>query len=101
VPSLTVTGIVEIDGWYKGGTVQASNGDFRFIVEHIGDVLTLDNPFPAETVADADTVDIFPGDDRRFSTCVNKFGDETGDGAAFGGNPIMPNVNPHQYGRMI
>lgn len=99
--TLTVTGITQIDGWFTGGRAQALNGDFRFIVDHTGAVLTLDNPFPESTLAVSDVIDIFPGCDRLQSTCITKFGDETGDGDAFGGNPIVPKVNPHEYGRML
>jgi uncharacterized phage protein (TIGR02218 family) len=98
---VTVTGITQIDTWFRGGTFQAPNGDWRFITEHIGDVLTLDNPFPAETLAADDNTDIYAGCDRLYNTCVVKFGAETGDGAAFGGNPIVPHVNPHEYGRLL
>jgi hypothetical protein len=98
---VTVTGITQIDGWFKGGTFSANNGDWRFITAHVGGVLTLDNPFSAQTLANGDTADIYAGCDRLYSTCITKFGAETGSGDAFGGNPIVPKVNPHEYGRML
>lgn len=99
--TVTVTGITEIDGWFQGGTFQAPDGDWRHITAHVGDVLTLNSPFTSTSLAVDDGADIYAGCDRAFSTCINKFGDETGDGAAFGGNPIQANVNPHQLGRVI
>lgn len=96
----TVTGITQIDTWFRGGTIVAANGDVRYIVDHTGDVLTLDNPFPPETLAELDDADIYPGCDRAFATCVTKYGDETGDGAAHGGVTFIPNVNPHEQGRV-
>jgi uncharacterized phage protein (TIGR02218 family) len=101
VCTVTVTGITQPDGWFERGTIKAPNGDLRFIVAHVGDVLTLDNPFPATTLADDDAADIYPGCDRSYATCIGKFGSETGDGDAFVGNPIVPKVNPHEYGRML
>lgn len=99
--NVTVTGIVQIDGWFKRGTFAAPNGDWRFIVEHVGGVLTLDNPFPAESLSVDDAADIYAGCDRLYQTCITKFGAETGNGDAFVGNPIVPKVNPHEYGRML
>jgi hypothetical protein len=98
---VTVTGITQIDGWFKGGTFAAPNGDWRFIVAHVGDVITLDNPFPLESLAEGDAADLYAGCDRLYQTCISKFGAETGDGDAFVGNPIVPKVNPHEYGRML
>lgn len=96
---LTVTGITQIDGWFKGGKIRApSNNDLRYIVEHIGDELTLDGPFPEETLAAGDTADIYPGCDRSIATCGTKYGAETGSGAAHGGITFMPSVNPHESG---
>lgn len=101
VTTVTVTGITQPDDWFERGTIIASNGDIRFIVAHTGAVLTLDNPFPATTLAVDDAIDIYPGCDRSYATCQGKYGDSTSDGDAFGGNPIVPKVNPHEYGRML
>lgn len=94
----TVTGITQDDDWFKGGKIEAPNGDLRYIISQVGDVLTLDNPFPPETLAELDDADIYPGCDRTFATCSTKYEDETGGGAAHGGVTFMPNDNPHEQG---
>lgn len=101
VSTVTVTGITQPEGWFERGKIQAPNGDYRFIVAHVGGLLTLDHAFPADTLAEDDTPDIFPGCDLAYATCIGKFGSETGNGDAFGGEPTIPNTNPHDFGRMV
>ena len=100
----TVTGITEIDGWFTAGVMEADNGDKRFILLHNtvsgAKKLTLNQAFPSTTVAVGDSVVLYAGCDRLYSTCVNKFGAETGEGAAFGGNNLQCSTNPHQIGRI-
>lgn len=99
VSTVTVTGITQPDAWYERGTIRAPNGDWRFIRFQVGGLLTLDHAFPADTLAADDVPDIFPGCDRAYPTCIAKFGDETGEGDAFLGEPTLPNTNPIEYGR--
>lgn len=101
VSTVTVTGIVQPDNWFERGTIRAPNGDYRFIVSQVGGLLTLDHAFPFDTLSDDDTPDIFPGCDRAYATCIGKYGAETGEGDAFGGEPTIPNRNPHEAGRMV
>ena len=102
---VTVTGAADkITGWFKAGYLETPNGDKRTIIadtlsgsDHI---LTLQQNFPSTSLRVNDSADAYPGCDRAYTTCRDKFGDETGDGDAFGGNPIQANVNPHEIGRL-
>lgn len=100
----TVSGSAAIDDWFTAGFLEADNGDKRFILDHgtsgANKVLTLNQAFPSTTLAAGDTAYVYAGCDRLYTTCVNKFGAETGSGAAYGGNPIQTTVNPHMTGRM-
>lgn len=58
------------DGWFTNGYVQTSQGETRFIVDHVGDLVTLEYPLPV--VAGA-TVECFAGCDRTEATCSSKF----------------------------
>ena len=97
---ITVSGITQPDEWFTAGVFEAQNGDKRFILDHTGDVLTLQQNFPSTTVRIGDDLTILAGDDHLFSTCQFKFGAFTGAGAAFGGNNLQANKNPHQVGRL-
>jgi hypothetical protein len=98
--TITVSGIVQPDAWFTAGIFEAANGDKRFILDHSGTVLTLQQNFPATTLKIGDDASILAGDDHLFSTCQFKFGAQTGNGAAFGGNNLQANKNPHQVGRI-
>lgn len=96
---ITVTGITEADGWFRGGLIVAPDRDMRTILEHEtitggAKQLTLNGAFPEFTLATGFTADIYPGDDLQHGTWVVKFGAETGAGRAFGGWPYTPNVDP-------
>lgn len=83
-------------GWWVGGFVSAPDGSLRFITDHSGTgstVVTLAVPFDSTSVAVGDTVEIFAGCDRKYTTCKNKFGNLTN----FGGWPFVPAKNPFQY----
>ena len=98
--TVTVTGIVQVDGWFTAGVFAAANGDKRFILDHTGGVLTLVQNFPTSSLRVGDTATLIDGDDHLYETCSVKFGAETGSGAAFGGNHIQANKNPHAIGRL-
>lgn len=98
--TVTVTGIVQVDGWFKAGVLKCANGDMRFILDHTGGVLTLIQNFPASSLRVGDSATLIDGDDHLHETCATKFGAETGNGAAFGGNHIQANKNVHQIGRI-
>lgn len=98
--TVTVTGIVQVNGWFNAGVFACANGDKRFILKHVGGVLTLLQNFPATSLRVGDTATLIDGDDHLYETCSVKFGAETGSGAAFGGNHIQSNKNVHQIGRI-
>ncbi|OGS01547.1 MAG: hypothetical protein A2V88_02670 [Elusimicrobia bacterium RBG_16_66_12] len=75
-------------GWYLNGWMEDVVGEKRFIVGHLGDTITLMNPYPA--LAPGDTVVVVAGCDRTEATCVAKFNN-------FGnylGFPRLPTRNP-------
>jgi hypothetical protein len=94
----------KIAGWFKAGYLEAPNGDLRTILDDTVaagiHTLTLQQNFPSTSLKVGDSADLYPGCDRAYTTCRDKFGDETGNGAAFGGNNIQANVNPHEIGRL-
>ena len=102
--TITLSGSLRIAGKYKAGVFFATNDDKRFI---IGDtvissdhVLVLVQNFPSTTVRIGDVVSVLRGCDRLHQTCCDEWGAFTGDGAAFGGNNLQANKNPHQVGRI-
>lgn len=99
---LTVTGITDIDGWFKGGLFKAPDQDMRTIIKHetVGGAkkLTLNAAFPRFTLDTGFTSDIYPGDDLTYETWANKFGSATNFGEAFGGWPFMPTKDPSVRG---
>jgi uncharacterized phage protein (TIGR02218 family) len=73
----TVTGVTlssatfdaRADGFYRNGWVERTNGERRFIVEHVGAALTLMNAFPADLIA-GETVIAYAGCDRTEAACT-------------------------------
>lgn len=98
--TVEVSGITQVDGWFRAGVFSCANGDKRFILDHTGDVLTIIQNFPASSLRIGDTATLIEGDDHLYETCSVKFGAETGNGDAFGGNHIQANKNVHQIGRI-
>ena len=103
--TVTVSGAGDkIAGWFKAGYYDAPNGDKRTIIDDTvsgaNHILTLQQNFPSTSLRVNDSGDAYPGCDRAYTTCRDKFGAETGSGAAFGGNNIQANVNPHEIGRL-
>lgn len=98
--TVTVTGITQIDSWFNAGIFAVANGDKRFILDHTGGVLTLLQNFPASSLKVGDSATLIDGDDHLYQTCRDKFGSETGNGDAFGGNHLQANKNVHQIGRI-
>lgn len=76
------------DGFYTGGMLQAPDGTLRFIVDHVGIVLTISRPL--YSLAVGDDVKVFAGCDHLKTTCKNKFNNLNN----FGGFPYIPTVNP-------
>lgn len=98
--TVTVTGITQIDHWFNAGVFAVANGDKRFILDHAGGVLTLLQNFPVSSLKVGDTATLIDGDDHLYQTCRDKFGGETDNGAAFGGNHLQANRNVHAIGRI-
>lgn len=70
------------DGYFKFGYVKINN-DYRFIVNHVGSVLTLLNKFGFNPVGMSATA--YPGCNYLPSDCSGKFGSFTNNGRDFGG----------------
>lgn len=68
----TIPGLsAEVDGFFTGGFVQLGTTDFRLILSHTGDDVTLLLPFPESIVGVS--VDVFAGCDHTLATCKTKF----------------------------
>ena len=75
--ALTSTGFDALaDGWFTRGYIEIASGprtgERRFVIAHLGALVTLQNPFPADVVAGA-TVKAYPGCNGDRVDCVNKF----------------------------
>jgi len=82
------------NGWATGGFVYDANGiDYRLILDHVGDQITLLLPFQS-TVGTGSQVQVFAGCDHSISTCGSKFNNVTN----FGGFPFVPRDNIFQKG---
>jgi uncharacterized phage protein (TIGR02218 family) len=88
------------DGWFTAGEVVAGAGaDRRLVVDHVGDVLTLNFPFPF-TVAGT-SVDCYAGCDLSPETCDSKFftaEDPDSNLINFDGFAWRPLINPFKSG---
>jgi hypothetical protein len=90
-PTITVTGLAQIDSYYVPGMVRLADGDMRQIEAAASGVLTLSRAFPSSSVQIGDTVEVFAGDDLTQETCSVKFGAATNSGEAWGGWKLTPN----------
>lgn len=77
----------QADGYYRGGMVRAEDGTLRGIREHVGQLLTLSS---TASIANGDTVQLYPGCDRLTETCRVKFSNLLN----YGGFPEIPSDNP-------
>lgn len=75
------------DGWADGGFVQTTSGDFRLVVEQLGDNARLLYPFTEDLVGQE--VQVFAGCDHSPETCATKFTNLTNNG----GFPFVPTKN--------
>jgi hypothetical protein len=97
-PTMQVSGLTQIDAYYKGGMVRTGDGDMRTVLQSVAGVLTLSRAFPSTTVQVGDAVDVFAGDDLTLETCATIFGAETEGGAAWGGWQHTPNRDYQRFG---
>ena len=75
------------DGWFTGGILLV--GTYRrFIVNHVGTIITVSRPL-LEAAAN-DYAVVYPGCDHTMTTCKNKFNNILN----FGGFPWVPTKNP-------
>lgn len=82
---------VYADGWMTGGHIEAlGDTDYRLILAHSGNVLTLS--FPLRTVPTS--VNVFAGCAHNPTICHTKFGNLNN----YGGFPFVPNKNIYQTG---
>lgn len=88
VDSAGVKTYVTGTGYYSGGMLKLADGSFHLITKHEVGKITLLRPLPKN--ADLTDVQILPGCDRAFSTCKDKFHNESN----FGGFPWLPDANP-------
>ena len=100
--AITVSGVtVEVaaaaglpNGYFTAGILRGPDDATRFIVSHVGSVLTLQRPM--YTLAGGDSVRLYPGCDKLMSTCSGKFNNLDN----YGGFPWVPARNPYD-GRSI
>lgn len=92
------------DGWYTAGMIEATDGTFRFITNHVGTQLTLIRPVDSMTEDFNNSgygmnygafyggvpVTLFPGCDRSKEMCNGKYGNIVN----HGGFPFIPLKNP-------
>jgi uncharacterized phage protein (TIGR02218 family) len=78
-------------GWYNNGWAELANGDRRFIIDHIGDAITLQSPFPSTLTVGA-AIDAYAGCDRSEAACMSKF-DNLLHHLGF---PRIPSRNPYE-----
>lgn len=94
--TLTLTGIINFDGWYGGyqhGSITFDN-DSRYISEHVGNQIQIH--FPLRDLAVGDTVQVILGCDKRPYVCRMKFTDNRNN---FVGMPYVPyGANPVSWG---
>lgn len=91
--TLTVIGLsAKGDGWATGGYVARGAGDFRLVIEHVGNNVRLLLPFPDNVTGE--TVEVFAGCAHDIDTCGSKFGNVIN----FGGFAWVPLNNPFANG---
>lgn len=80
----------QADGYYVNGLFERpSTGDYRMIVGHTGDLLTLTVPF--EDLAPGEVCNIYAGCDRTVAICKSRFDNFVN----YGGFPTIPVRNPY------
>ncbi len=97
-PTIEVSGLAQIDSYYKAGMIRLTDGDYRTVAQSVSGVLTLSRAFPATSVQVGDTVEVFAGDDLTQETCSVVFGAETNSGEAWGGWNLTPNRDYQRFG---
>lgn len=87
---LTITGLsVKGSGWATGGFISVGASDYRLIVAHSSNTISLLIPFPSDLPVLNQTVDVFAGCDHSIATCKTKFNNIVN----FGGFAFVPKRN--------
>lgn len=101
-PTITVSGLAQIDNYYKAGMIRLADTDMRTVDKALtsggNKILTLSRAFPSTSVQIGDTVEVFAGDDLTLETCSTVFAAATDSGAAWGGWKLTPNKDYQRYG---
>lgn len=92
--TLTVPGLnAEVDGYYTGGFIFfPSINDYRLILTHVGDDITLLLPFPED--ANGAIVQVFAGCDHTLPVCKDTFDNVEN----YGGFAFVPGKNIFETG---
>jgi uncharacterized phage protein (TIGR02218 family) len=92
--TLTIDNLdLETDGYYTAGFIELiGTMDFRVILAHVGEVVTIPLPFAISPLGTS--VRVYAGCDHSPETCKSKFNNV----ANFGGFPFVPTKNPFQTG---
>ena len=81
----------EADGWFNGGILTLPDGSSRFIVDHVGDQVTI--LYPNRYIVDTTpsyAVTLYPGCDKTEATCITKFNNILPNGSF----KYIPMINP-------
>jgi len=101
-PTITVSGLSQLDDYYRAGMIRLADRDMRTVDLALtsggNKILTLSRAFPSTSVQIGDSVDVFAGDDLTQETCSVKFAAATDSGAAWGGWKLTPNRDYARYG---
>lgn len=81
------------DDYFRGGHVETEYGDFRYVTDHVGNLITLNVAFDAR-LSSGGTVFAFPGCDKSPVTCTEKFDNFEN----FQGFAYIPSNNPTIWG---
>jgi len=93
--TLTIENLdLQVDGYYTAGFVEivGSQTDFRVILAHVGEVVTVPLAFANDPTGTQ--VRVYAGCDHTPATCKSKFANLVN----FGGFPFVPHKNPFQTG---
>lgn len=77
----------KVDGWFNGGIIEYNN-ERRFIIKHVGNVLTISRPL--SSLLGLQEVAVYPGCNHMMDDCLVKFDNILN----YKGFPWIPNRNP-------
>lgn len=82
------------DGHFTGGMIRSASGNLRFILNHVGPLLTMASTMP---LAVSEAVDLFPGCDRSLTRCETMFSNLANNGSF----PFIPIKNPYKGSSIV